>query len=356
MTRRVNPAALLTMLALASAGALGGCTAPSGDADVATSAAAELSLAYSPNVTQGPALVGLAEGFVADARGETALSTEIFGAGPAMIEAISAGAIDAAFVGPSPSINTYIKSGGQSATIVAGATNGGAALVVRNGIDQPADLVGTTLASPQLGNTQDLALRTWLADEGFETSIEGGGDVTITPTDNADTFTLFRAGQLDGAWLPEPWVSRLIIDGGAHVLVDEADLWQGGVFSTTVLLVNQTFLAEHPQTVAALLEAHVDAVNWLNENPDDAASVINARIAADTGTALSEAVIASALESVEFSFDPLADTFPTLADRAAAAGTGTAGDVTGLFDLRLLNEILIAEGAEPVSAYGLGEE
>ncbi len=243
---------------------LSGCTATASADPTTTGPADEITLGYFANVTHAPALVGLDKGFFADALGDTELSTQVFNAGPATVEAISAGAIDAAFIGPSPSINTYIKSGGQSAVIVAGATTGGAALVVRDGIDSPSDLEGTTLASPQLGNTQDVALRTWLADEGFETAIEGGGDVTITPTENADTLTLFQSGQLDGAWLPEPWVSRLVIDGGAHVLVDEADLWDDGIFPTTVLLVNKTFLAEHPETVEALLEGHVEAVTWLN--------------------------------------------------------------------------------------------
>ncbi|HWH97960.1 MAG TPA: ABC transporter substrate-binding protein, partial [Pseudolysinimonas sp.] len=313
MTHRsvLAPAALVAAAAL-----LSGCAASSTASESTTSPAAELHLGYFANVTHGPALVGLEEGFFEDALGETELTTEVFNAGPATIEAISAGAIDAAYIGPSPAINSFIKSGGESAVIVAGATTGGAALVVRDGIDSPADLAGTTLATPQLGNTQDVALRSWLADEGFETTTEGGGDVTISPTENADTLTLFQSGQLDGAWLPEPWVSRLVIEGGAHVLVDEADLWDDGIFPTTVLLVNKTFLAEHPETVQALLEGHVEAVNWLTDNPDEAAAVINGRLAADTGKTLGDEVIASALKAVTFSVDPAADTFSVLVDHA----------------------------------------
>ena len=346
-----------TALVLAAATTMTACssTADAGDGST-TTPATEINLGYFANVTHAPALVGLENGLFEEALGDTELKTSVFNAGPATIEALSAGAIDAAYIGPSPAINTFIKSGGESAVIVAGATTGGAALVVRDGIDSAADLEGATLATPQLGNTQDVALRSWLADEGFETSTTGGGDVTIQPTENSDTLTLFKAGDLDGAWLPEPWVSRLVIEGGAHVLVDEASLWPDGAFPTTLLLVNKTFLTEHPETVKALIEGHVAALDWLNANPDDAAAVINARITAETGKGLADDVLSSALESVSFSADPVAGTFPTLVEYAAAAGTGTDGDIDGLFDFTLLNEILTAAGSEPVSADGLGKE
>jgi NitT/TauT family transport system substrate-binding protein len=345
--------------------ALSGCAPQSAagepaDASVtaSTEAAAELRLGYFANVTHAPALVGLEEGLFADALGETELTTQVFNAGPAAIEALSAGAIDATYIGPNPSINTFIQSGGQSAHIVAGAATGGAALVVREGIDSADDLEGTTLATPQLGNTQDVALRSWLADEGFETDTTGGGDVHITPTENAQTLTLFQQGALDGAWLPEPWVSRLLADGGAgaHVLVDEADLWEDGAFPTTVLLVRAEFLAEHPETVAALLEGHVASVAWLDEHADEASAVINTALEAETGKALADGVITRALEHVTFSVDPHAETFETLVGNGLEAGTQKDGSIDGLFDLRLLNELLSDADAEPVSAGGLGEE
>jgi NitT/TauT family transport system substrate-binding protein len=328
------------------------------DASGTTAPADELRLGYFANVTHAPALVGLEEGLFADALGDTKLTTQVFNAGPAAIEALSAGAIDATYIGPNPSINTFIQSGGQSAHVVAGAATGGAALVVREGIEDPADLEGTTLATPQLGNTQDVALRSWLADEGFETDTTGGGDVHITPTENAQTLTLFQQGGLDGAWLPEPWVSRLLADGGhgAHVLVDEADLWEDGAFPTTVLLVRAEFLAQHPETVRALLEGHVASVAWLDEHADEAPDVINAALEAETGKPLADAVITRALEHVVFDVDPHAETFETLVENGLEAGTQKDGSIDGLFDLRLLNELLEDAGAEPVSAGGLGEE
>ena len=227
---------------------------------------------------------------------------------------------------------------------------------MRDGIDSPADLEGTTLATPQLGNTQDVALRSWLADEGFETDTTGGGDVSITPTENAQTLTLFQQGGVDGAWLPEPWVSRLIVDEGAHVLVDEADLWEDGEFPTTVLLVRAEFLEAHPDVVEDLLEGHIAAVQWIADNPDEAPTVINAALESETGKPLADAVLQRALEHVTFSADPHADTFETLVANGLAAGTQKEGSIDGLFDLRILNALLEASGADSVSAAGLGEE
>ncbi|MDJ0337244.1 ABC transporter substrate-binding protein [Cryobacterium sp. PH31-O1] len=316
----------------------------------------ELRLGYFDNVTHAAALVGLHKGLFEDALGDTKLSTQIFNAGPAAVEALSAGAIDAAYIGPSPAVNTFIQSGGQSAVIVAGAASGGAALVVQGGIDGPADLAGTILATPQLGNTQDIALRSWLGDEGYTTSTTGGGDVNVSPTENAQTLTLFQSGKIDGAWLPEPWVSRLVLEAGGHVLVNEADLWDNGDFPTTVLLVRKAFLEEHPDTVQALLQGHVAAVDWLTENQADAASVINAKLVADTGKALADDVLARALTEVKFSVDPLASTFPVSLAEAVKAGTGKDGDLNGLFNVSLLNAVLTERTEQPVSAGGLGTE
>ncbi len=196
--------------------------------------------------------------------GHHPLSTETFNAGPAAIEALNAGAIDAAYIGPNPAINSFVKSQGESVSVIAGAAAGGAQLVVKPEINSAADLRGKTLASPQLGGTQDVALRAWLASQGYKTNVDGSGDVAINPTENAQTLKLFQDGKLDGAWLPEPWASRLVLTAGAKVLVDEKDLWDGsrsgkpGEFPTTILIVNKKFAADHPDTVKALLRGHAE--------------------------------------------------------------------------------------------------
>jgi NitT/TauT family transport system substrate-binding protein len=351
----IRTATTITTLGLVAA-MMTGCASAAGSTPDAEEDVTEVRLGYFANVTHAPALVGLEEGLFEESLGDIDLSTSVFNAGPAAIEALTAGAIDATYIGPNPSINTFIQSGGESARIVAGAATGGAALVVRPHLDSPEDLAGTTLASPQLGNTQDVALRVYLAEEGYETDASGAGDVSITPTENAQTLTLFQQGEIDGAWLPEPWVSRLVVDEGAEVLVDEADLWPDGAFPTTVLLVRAQFLEQHPDVVEQLLEGHAAAVQWIADNPAEAPGVINAAIEGETGKPLSDAVIARALEHVTFSVDPHAEAFETLVANGLQAGTQKEGSIDGLFDLRILNGLLAESGAEQVSAAGLGED
>ncbi|WP_407341482.1 ABC transporter substrate-binding protein [Pengzhenrongella phosphoraccumulans] len=351
-TQRVLAA--LTALPLLLLAACGATDADAGS--ITPSPATELRLGYFGNVTHSPALVGVAKGLFAAELGDTKLSTQVFNAGPAAIEALNAGAIDATFIGPNPAINGFIKSQGESLRIIAGSTSGGAQLVVRDGITTAADLKGAELATPQLGGTQDVALRAWLTAQGLENSLTGGGDVTITPTENASTLQLFQDGQLDGAWLPEPWASRLVLDAGAHVLVDEKDLWPDGQFLTTHLIVAKAFLAEHPETVEALLRGTVASVDWLNANPGEAPAVVNAEIAKISGKPLSDAVIARAFTNITFSVDPLATTLDTLLTAGVTAGTTEKASLDGIYDLRLLNKILTADGKPAVSAAGLGQE
>jgi NitT/TauT family transport system substrate-binding protein len=214
-----------------------------------------------------------------------------------------------------------------------------------------------------LGGTQDVALRAWLADQGYKTSVDGSGDVNINPTDNAQTLKLFQDGKLDGAWLPEPWASRLVLQAGAKVLVDEKDLWDGtgtgkpGEFPTTVLIVNRTFAANHPDTVKALLAGHAKSVAWLNEAPEqEKAAVINAGLQESAGAALADDVLARSLANITFTLDPLAGSYPRLLEDGVNAGTTKQADLNGLFDLRALNEVSAANGTSKISAAGLGQD
>jgi NitT/TauT family transport system substrate-binding protein len=348
----VAAAPLVMGLAACSSGAAAGSESGSGG-----SAADELRLGYFANVTHAAALIGVEEGLFEDELGDTKLSTQVFNAGPDVVEAVFAGALDAAYIGPSPAINAYGQSDGEAVRIIAGAASGGAQLVVRDGIDSPDDLEGTTLASPQLGNTQDVALRTWLTEQGLENSIEGGGDVTIAPTANADTLALFQEGELDGAWLPEPWSSRLVLEAGASVLVDEADLWEGGRFVTTNMIVRTEFLEEHPDTVAALLRGHVAAVQQATDDPDAAKAAVNAGLEAAGGSPLDAAVLDRAWENLEITWEPLGSTLEESAQHAVDAGTSEElVDLAGIYDLRPLNAILTDLDLDAVSAAGLGEE
>jgi NitT/TauT family transport system substrate-binding protein len=331
----------------------------SANAAAATTPAAELKLGYFGNITHATALVGVQKGFIAKELGDTKLSTQVFNAGPAAIEALNAGAIDATYIGPNPAINSFVKSKGESVSIIAGAASGGAQLVVKPEIKTAADLKGKTLASPQLGGTQDVALRAWLGKQGYKTAPDGGGDVAINPTENAQTLKLFQNGKLDGAWLPEPWASRLVLQAGAKVLVDEKDLWDGsltgkpGEFPTTILIVNRKFAAEHPQTVEALLKGHVEAVKWLNDTPAaEKSAVVNAALKQDAGKALAPNVIDRSLKNIVFTVDPLAGTYNKLLQDGVDAGTTKQADLNGLFDLRALNSV----ATEKTTAAGLGQD
>ena len=345
----VAPLLLLSACSTGTSDAADGPDASSGPAD-------ELRLGYFANVTHSPALVGVAGGQIEEALGDTELSTQVFNAGPAAIEALNAGAIDATFIGPNPAINNFVKSNGEAVRIIAGSTSGGAQLVVRDGIDTAADLQGTKIASPQLGGTQDVALRAWLTENGLENDIQGGGDVAVTPTENAQTLTLFQNGELDGGWLPEPWASRLVLDAGAHVLVDEKDLWDDGRFLTTHLIVRTDFLEEHPETVEALLRGEVAAIDWLDANPEEAKTLVNGEIEKIAGKPLSDAVLDRAFTNITFTTDPLAGTLNTLLEDGVTAGTTTEADLNGIYDLSLLNKVLTEAGRPTVSAAGLGKE
>jgi NitT/TauT family transport system substrate-binding protein len=271
------------------------------------------------------------------------------------MEALINGDLDAAYVGPSPAINAYVKSKGDALRIVAGASSGGASLVVKPNINSAADLRGRTIASPQLGNTQDVALRTWLKSQGLTpSSATERGDVDVAPTDNATALQLFQGGRLDGAWVPEPYASRLVLDGGGKVLVDEKSLWPAGRFVTTHLVVRTEFLNKHPETVKALLAGQLDTNDWIAKNTDAAKTVINDELTRLTQKALKPAVLDRAFGELEITNDPLAASLRTSADHAITAGLLTKVDLKGIYDLRPLNELLAARKLPAVSDAGLG--
>jgi NitT/TauT family transport system substrate-binding protein len=215
---------------------------------------------YFPNITHSQALVGKATGkFEAGLGANAKVDWKEFNAGPSVIEALFAGALDLAYVGPNPAIAGYIRSKGAALRVIAGATSGGAALVVRPaaGIQSPKDFHGKRIATPQLGNTQDVALRAWLQANGLQVR-EKGGDVQVIPIANPDQLTLFLKGEIDGAWAPEPWASRLVHAANGRIYLDERDLWPNGKFATALLIARADFLREHPDVVKAWLQTHVE--------------------------------------------------------------------------------------------------
>jgi NitT/TauT family transport system substrate-binding protein len=310
----------------------------------------DLRLGYYANLTHAAALVGVKNGLFATALGpQTSLQTHVFNAGPDAVEALLSNSIDATYVGPNPAINAFIQSHGQAIRIIAGATSGGASLVVSSGIKSVSDLRGKTLASPQLGNTQDIALRWWLKNNGYQTTVTGGGDVKITPQDNATTLQTFKAKQIDGAWVPEPWATRLVQEGGGHVLVDERSLWPGGQFATTMLVVRKDFLARYPGTVKELLQGQMKAIDFLLQNPTQAQQDVSDAIAQITSKRLAAGVVAGAWQNLTFTMDPLAPSLKASADHAYQLGLLKDKNLAGIYDIRLLNELLAAAGKPAVS-------
>jgi NitT/TauT family transport system substrate-binding protein len=354
--RRLRASALIaaTLALLAATACSRAEPAPEPAAPAAAGAkAAELRLGYFPNVTHAPAIIGVEQGLFAKELGDTTLTTQTFNAGGDAVNALLGGSLDATYIGSGPAINAFAKSDGQAVRLIAGATAGGAQLVVKPGITAPDQLRGKTIATPQLGNTQDIALKKWLIDNGL-TAGDGPDDVHVANLDNPRTFDAFQQGTVDGGWLPEPWSSRLVLDAGASVLLDEATLWPNGRFPTTVVLVRTEFLQQYPDTVRALLRGHLAAIDAAAANPAEAKSVVNQGLEKLTGKPLGGPVIDRAFQDIALDPDPLAATFPQLAEDSATAGvTEQATDVAGLLDVTPLNAELQAAGKPPVDAAGL---
>ena len=304
-------------------------------------------LAYFPNITHSQALIGLARGDFQQALGPAVrIEATAFNAGPSVIEALFAEQIDLAYIGPNPAINGYVQSDGRALRVLAGATSGGAAFVVRAEADirTPADLHGKRLATPQLGNTQDVALRAYLVANGLET-VEHGGDVEVVPTANPQILDLFLLGQIDGAWVPEPWASRLIVEANGELFLDERDLWPAGDFVTANIIVRTGFLQDHPDLVRSFLAAHVAVTQWMMEHSDEAQAIVNAEIERLTGRGLGDEVIAMAWSRLRPTWDPLSDSLRASAHAAFEAGfLSEEPDLTHIYDLALLNDVLDAGG------------
>ena len=321
----------------------------SGSGAAAGSPAATVRLGYFPNITHAPALVGVQKGFFQQELGSTKLETSTFNAGPEAVDALFADSIDASFVGANPAINAFQKSNGEAIRIVAGSTSGGAGLVVKPSITSVADLKGKKIATPQLGNTQDVALRAYLKSNGLQADTTGGGDVSIIPQANADTLTQFASGDIDGAWVPEPFFSRMQLESGGKVLVNEKTLWPDGKFVTTQLIVATKFLKDHPDTVLALIKGEADAIKYINDSPSDAQKAANAEIQKITGKPLKDNVLSAAFGNLAFTLDPIASSLQKSAQDAYDAGLLKSTELKGIHDLTLVNQVLKGAGQPEVT-------
>jgi NitT/TauT family transport system substrate-binding protein len=334
---RVTALLALTMLALAGLGAGGAGAAKSAEP-------VTLRLGYFPNVTHGSAIVGVESGLFAKKLGKhVTLKTSTFNAGPEEVQALFSDALDVAYIGPSPTVNAYAQSHGEAVRIISGSASGGAFLVVKPSINSAAQLKGKKLASPQLGGTQDVALRTWLLKKGFKADSTGGGDVSIVPQDNATTLASFQAGSIDGAWVPEPWATRLVSEGGGKILVNEASQWPKGEFVTTQVIVRTAFLNDHPDAVKRFLQGQVAANAYIAQNPEKAQLLVAQGILEITAKAISPALVASSFKSVRFTNDPIASSLRTGTKNAEKIGLLKSVDLKGIYDLKPLNQVLNAQ-------------
>ncbi|MDI5964203.1 aliphatic sulfonate ABC transporter substrate-binding protein [Streptomyces sp. SL13] len=360
-TRVLAAVAVLPLLA----GALAACSygskstashtaAPAPAASGKKLSASTVRIGYFANVTHATALVGLQKGLFQKQLGATKIDTQVFNAGPSEVEALNAGAIDIGWIGPSPAINAYVKSHSQDLRIISGSASGGVDLVVNpKKVHSLKDLRGKRIATPQLGNTQDVALLNYLASQGYKEDAQSGkGDVTVERIDNKTTPVVFRQGGIDGAWVPEPTASQLVAEGG-KVLLNEKSLWPKGQFVITNIVVSQKFLAAHPDVVEAVLRGSVDTNAWIKANPAGAKQAINQQLTALSGKPLPTSVLDSAFANVEVTDDPLASTLQAEADHAVKAGLLQQPDLKGIYDLGPLNKVLAAEGRPAVSDAGL---
>jgi NitT/TauT family transport system substrate-binding protein len=348
MSSRTIRALAVAATAVVAAASLAACGGDDAGASVSREATT-IRLGYFPNITHAPALVGMNKGFYQQALGNTKLEGKTFNAGPAALEALLSGAVDATYIGPNPAINGWSTTKGTALKIIAGSTSGGAGLVVKQGINGPADLKGKKIATPQLGNTQDVALRAWLKQNGLNADQQGGGDVSVLPQDNATAVQAFAQGAIDGAWVPEPNLSKMVLESKGKLLVNEKDLWPNGQFVTTHLIVSQNFLKKYPTTVKKLLQGHIQSVKYIQTNNADAQKAANAQIAALSGKPLKDDILAAAFKNLTFTNDPIASSLFTSAQHAEEVGLLKPVDLKGIYDLGPLNELLKADGQPEVS-------
>ncbi len=344
--RRVTSAALIgaALLLAACSSSSSSTAAPASGSSTSAAAPVTVTLGFLTNITHAPALIGLKEGFFAKALGSAGtLRATAFSTGTEETTALLAGQLDAAYVGPNPAINAWEKSGGTAIKIISGVATGGASVVVAKGITSVSQLRGKTLASPSLGNTQDVALRYWLKQNGLTTTATGGGDTFIKPTTpNSAAVLEFESGQIAGASEPAPYDIEMVKDGGT-VLLSEPGV-------TTLLVVAQSFLSAHPAIVADLLRAQIQANEFIASDPAAAEADANAELAAYTGKALKASIIAASFAEITFTDDPDASSLVSDAAEATSLGLLKPVNLSGIFDLGPLNQALAAAGQPQVSS------
>jgi NitT/TauT family transport system substrate-binding protein len=319
-----------------------------------------LRIGYFPNINHAQAVIGLGNGTFQKTLGDNVeVKTFVFNAGPSAMEALFAKQVDVTYVGPNPAINAYVVSQGKDLRIISGASSGGAVFVVRNdsGIQSTKDFANKKFASPQLGNTQDVALRKYLLDNGYKTK-ENGGNVEVIPAKNADILTLMLKKEIDGAWVPEPWGERLIKEANARLFLDERDLWPpNGQFVTGHIVARTDYLQNNPDVIKKLLATHVDETEWINNHKEEAIKAFNVEHKKLTGQTIPEDQLRGSLARLELTYDPIKLSLFQSANSAFDIGFlgKTRPDLSGIYDLKLLDEVLSEKGLPTIGGGG-GQE
>jgi NitT/TauT family transport system substrate-binding protein len=336
-------AGTLLVAACSSGSSSSSSSGAAGTSSTAAAAPVTVRLGFLANITHAPALIALKNGYFKDALGSAgSVDPTEYSSGTQETTAILAGQLDAAYVGPNPAINAWQKSNGTAIKIVSGVATGGASIVVKSGISSAAQLKGQSMATPSLGNTQDVALRSWLKSNGLTTSATGGGDVAIKPTTpNSAAVLEFESGQIAGASEPAPYDIEMVKDGG-KVLLSEPGV-------TTVLMVTQSFLSAHPAIVADLLKANLQAINYIKSDPTAAEAAANAEYASYSGKALKSSLVSASFKEITFTTDPDESSLTTDAQQAVSVGLLKPVNLSGIFDLGPLNSLLSADGDATVS-------
>jgi sulfonate transport system substrate-binding protein len=295
----------------------------------------KIRIAYFPNIGHAIPIVGMEKGFFKQSLGsDVQIETRVFDSGPQAIESLFANSIDLAYVGPGPAITGFLNSENNNVKILAGAASGGASFIVHpdSEILSASDFAGKKIATPQIGNTQDVSLRSYLSENGLK-SADKGGSVIIYNIPNPDIYTLFVKGDIDGAWVAEPWATILETELGGKRLFHEEDLWPNKKFASVLLIGNADYVKKHSQLVSSLLNSHHDTATWINQNPLETRIIFNDFLKSHLGKSLSDDVVDIALSNIEITDDPQSDSVYSFAEKADALGyLGRNGyNLTGIF-------------------------
>jgi NitT/TauT family transport system substrate-binding protein len=281
----------------------------------------EVRVAYFANISHAVPVVGVENGYYSDQLGETKIKTKIVDSGPEAIEALFVNSADLAYVGPAPFVNGYVKSGGEGIKILSGAANNGASFVVQKDstISGPADLADKKIAAPFVGNTQDVSLRNYLAENGLIPA-EKGGNVIVYNIANPEIYTIFAKGDIDAAWVPEPTATMLVENLGGKRLFSEQDLWPNKQFPSVLLIGRADYIEKHPDVVQKFLAGHDISVEWINQNPDQTESTFIQFYKAHTGKTLDSKIVHNSFSQISFTNEIDSEAISLFAERAYSLG------------------------------------